>query len=69
MRWATRTGVHVDRAASDWLILRFIDSDAEFVFVDDHPRERVVEFGDLGPVSVGVKKCVLSQFFRSRLPA
>jgi hypothetical protein len=35
MRWATRTGVHVDRAASAWLIRRFIDPDAEFVFVDD----------------------------------
>lgn len=35
MRWATRTGVHVDRAASAWLIRRFIDPDAEFLFVDD----------------------------------
>jgi hypothetical protein len=35
LRWATRVGVHVDRAASAWLIRRFIDSDAEFVFVDD----------------------------------
>lgn len=35
MRWATRSGVHVDRAACAWLVLRFIDSDAEFVFVDD----------------------------------
>lgn len=35
MRWATRAGVHVDRAASAWLIRRFVDPDAEFVFVDD----------------------------------
>lgn len=35
MRWATRPGVHVDRAASAWLIRRFIDPDAQFVFVDD----------------------------------
>lgn len=35
MRWVTRTGVHVDRAACAWLIVRFIDPDAEFVFVDD----------------------------------
>lgn len=35
MRWATRPGVHVDRAASAWLIRRFVDPDAEFVFVDD----------------------------------
>ena len=35
MRWATRTGVHIDRAACAWLIRRFIDQDAEFVFVAD----------------------------------
>ena len=35
MRWATRTGVHVDRAACAWLIRRWIDPEAEFVFVDD----------------------------------
>lgn len=35
MRWATRSGVHVDRAASAWLIRRFVDPEAEFIFVDD----------------------------------
>jgi len=35
MRWATRSGIHVDRAASAWLITRYLDSDAEFVYVDD----------------------------------
>ncbi len=35
MRWATRRGVHVDRAACAWLIRRSIDPEAEFVFVDD----------------------------------
>lgn len=35
MRWATRAGCHVDRAACAWLIRRWIDHDAEFVFVDD----------------------------------
>ena len=35
MRWATRRHCHVDRAACAWLIRRFIDQDAEFVFVDD----------------------------------
>ena len=34
MRWATRTGCHIDRAACAWLIRRFIDEHAEFVFVD-----------------------------------
>lgn len=31
--WVTRTGVHVDRMASAWLIRRFIDRDARFKFV------------------------------------
>jgi hypothetical protein len=35
VKWATRAGVHVDRAACAWLIRRFVDSDAEFVFVAD----------------------------------
>ncbi len=35
MRWATRAGVHVDRTASAWLIRRFVDPDAEFLFVGD----------------------------------
>ena len=35
MRWATRAGVHIDRAACAWLIRRFLDPQAEFVFVAD----------------------------------
>lgn len=35
MRWATRPGVHIDRAACAWLIRRWLDEDAEFVFVSD----------------------------------
>ena len=35
MKWATRSRCHVDRAACAWLLQRFVDPDAEFVFVDD----------------------------------
>ena len=35
MKWATRAGCHIDRAASAWLIRRFIDPEAEFLFVKD----------------------------------
>ncbi len=35
MRWATRPGCHVDRAACAWLIRRYLDTSAEFVFVED----------------------------------
>ncbi len=36
MKWVTRERVHVDRVACPWLITRFIDPDAEFIFV---PRD------------------------------
>jgi len=54
MRWATRPRCHVDRTACAWLIRRFIDPEAQFVFVedlDDVPTDttpfdmRGVEFG------------------------
>jgi hypothetical protein len=35
VRWATRAGCHVDRAACAWLLRRFVDPAADFVFVDD----------------------------------
>jgi hypothetical protein len=35
MRWVTRKHCHVDRAACAWLIRRFIDEEAQFVFIDD----------------------------------
>src|SRR5260221_2395896 len=41
MRWATTKLAHFDRIASAWLILRFIDSDAAFVFLS--PGEKVPE--------------------------
>ncbi|ABG94877.1 MULTISPECIES: chromate resistance protein ChrB domain-containing protein [Rhodococcus] len=35
MRWATRAGIHIDRAACAWLIRRNIDPDAKFLWVTD----------------------------------
>jgi len=35
MKWATRANIHIDRAACAWLIRRFIDPQAQFVFVTD----------------------------------
>lgn len=40
MKWITRSHVHVDRVACPWLITRFIDSDAEFLFA---PKDKVLE--------------------------
>ena len=43
MKWITRSHVHVDRVACPWLITRFIDSDAEFLFV---PKSKVMELAE-----------------------
>jgi len=43
MQWVTRSHVHVDRVACPWLISRFVDSDAEFLFVPKSQIEQVVE--------------------------
>ena len=43
MKWVTRSHVHVDRVACPWLISRFVDSDAEFLFVPKSQIKRVVE--------------------------
>jgi len=42
MKWVTRSHVHVDRVACPWLIARFVDSEAEFVFVPKGEIGRVV---------------------------
>jgi hypothetical protein len=42
MLWVTRSHVHVDRVACPWLITRFVDSEAEFLFVPKVEIERVV---------------------------
>lgn len=34
MRWATRSHLHLDRVATSWLILRFVDPEAEIAFLD-----------------------------------
>ncbi|MBN8861824.1 MAG: chromate resistance protein [Sphingobacteriales bacterium] len=40
MRWITRERPKIDRIACPWAIKRFIDSDAEFIYV---PKEAVFE--------------------------
>ena len=39
MKWITRENANVDRIACPWLIRRFIDKDAEFLFV---PKDEVI---------------------------
>jgi hypothetical protein len=40
MRWITRQNIKVDRVACPWLITRFVDPAAEFLFV---PEEELLE--------------------------
>jgi hypothetical protein len=42
MLWVTRSHVHVDRVACPWLITRFIDSEADFLFVPTSQIEKTV---------------------------
>ncbi len=35
MKWITRRNIKVDRVACPWLIHRFVDPDAQFLFVDE----------------------------------
>ena len=43
MKWVTRSHVHVDRVACPWLIKRFVDSDAEFIFVPKSQINKVAK--------------------------
>lgn len=40
MKWVTREHVHVDRVACPWLIRKFVDPNAKFIFV---PVEKIEE--------------------------
>jgi hypothetical protein len=43
MKWVTREFVHVDRTACPWLIRKFIDPKAEFIFVPTEKIDEVVK--------------------------
>ena len=57
MKWVTRDHVHLDRVACPWLIRRFVDPDAEFLFIssgsqDDLPHDAIpfaIPGVELGP--------------------
>jgi hypothetical protein len=52
MRWVTRKNAAVDRIACPWLIRRFIDRDAEFLYVDQQEVSRVAREKDAVPYDV-----------------
>jgi hypothetical protein len=43
MLWITRSHVHVDRVACPWLITRFVDNNAEFLFVPKNQVEEIAK--------------------------
>jgi len=46
MKWVTREHGNVDRVACPWLIKRFIDPEAEFIFVSpEHVLDKAKELG------------------------
>ncbi len=72
--WATRPHIHIDRLCSAWLIKRFIDRKAKFVFVsEDRLPSRAIPFDVLGAeFSHQGDRCTfetLLEAFRIRDPA
>lgn len=43
MKWVTRKNAKVDRVACPWLIMRFVDPEAEFLYVPDEEVLAVAE--------------------------
>ena len=52
MRFVTRKNAAVDRIACPWLIRRFIDKDAEFLYVDPADVQRIAREQDAIPYDV-----------------
>ena len=52
MRWVTRKNAAVDRIACPWLIKRFVDKEAEFLYVPSEEVDRVAREKDAIPYDV-----------------
>lgn len=52
MKWITRSHIHVDRVACPWLISRFIDSEAEFLFVPGSQVKKIADESGAIPFDV-----------------
>ncbi len=49
MKWVTRSNAYVDRIACPWLITKFVDSQAEFLFVSASTVKEVVKAENATP--------------------
>jgi len=77
MKWVTRKRIHVNRAATAWLIQRFLDPAAEIIFVepgdvaDVQQREGAIGFDAPGaryPHRDEKGRCSFEQLVDERLP-
>jgi hypothetical protein len=77
MKWVTRKRIHVNRTATGWLIRRFLDPEAEIVFVepsevaDVQRREGATGFDAPGatlPHEDAQGRCSFEQLVAERLP-
>src|ERR1700675_2776988 len=53
MRWITRKNASVDRIACPWLVKRFVDPDAEFLYVPSAEVAAVAEREGAIPYDIG----------------
>ncbi len=77
MRWVTRKRIHVNRTATGWLIRRFLDPDAEILFVEPSEVERIQRDQDAAgfdapgaryPHKDAQGRCSFEQLVDQRLP-
>ena len=77
MKWATRKKIHVNRTATGWLVRRFLDPDAEILFVEPEEvsaiqeREGAVGFDAPGatyPHRDGRGRCSFEALVEERRP-
>jgi hypothetical protein len=77
VKWVTRKAIRVNRTATAWLVRRFIDRAAEFVFVDPadvvsvQEREQAVGFDAPGaryPHRDGEGRCSFEALVAEHLP-
>ncbi len=77
MKWVTRKRIRVNRAATGWLIRRFLDQEAQILFVEPDEVARIQETeGAIGfdapgaryPHKDGLGRCSFEQLVEERLP-
>lgn len=77
MKWVTRKRIRVNRTATGWLIRRFLDPEAEILFVeprevtDVEKREGAIGFDAPGaryPHKDALGRCSFEQLVAERLP-